>query len=113
MLLELFKLGLAANELASIRRRRGFRGNAAQAPDTDPRVNSPELKFSDRLADAALAERAIDALRKQRLAGGRGGDKPRSEVHRVAEHRIVWPSARRTLPATTSPLAIPICACRG
>ena len=27
--LELFKLGLAANELASTRRRRGFRGNAA------------------------------------------------------------------------------------
>ena len=74
-----------------LRARRGVAGNAVQPPNTDRRIDSLELEFSDRLADAPAAERPKHAIGEQCLARGRGGDESRREVHGVAQHRIVMP----------------------
>ena len=79
--LELVEFGFAADEHASVRRRRGVARNAAQPPSSDRRIDPLELKFSDRLANAEAAERVKHALGQQCLTGSRGGDQSRCEIH--------------------------------
>jgi hypothetical protein len=86
--LELFEFSLAADKHAAVRHD-GFKGETAQTPHAHRRVDPLEVHRADGVAHHAVAQRAMHAIGKQRFPGTCGGNQPGSEVHGVAEHRVV------------------------
>ena len=84
--LELLDLGDAADERAA---RRRLRRKSRQPPDKNRRGETLDLGLTERLAEAAIGDGALDSLRDQGLARPGERDEPRGEVHAVAEHRVV------------------------